>query len=142
MKTFMAKKETVQRSWHILDATDKVLGRMAVRIATILMGKDKPTYTPHCDTGDFVIVTNAAKLRVTGNKLQDKTYRRFSGYPGGLRTLSLGQMMAKSPEAVVRLAVRRMLPKNKLANQMLGKLKVYAGAEHPHKAQQPATIEL
>ena len=142
MKTFMAKKQDVQQAWYVVDATDKVLGRMAVEIATVLMGKNKPTYTPHVDTGDFVIVTNASKVRVTGNKGIAKEYQRFSGYPSGQRTLNFNQLMQKSPETVVRLAVRRMLPKNKLAAQMLGKLKIYRGADHPHQAQQPAPLTI
>lgn len=142
MKTFMAKKESVQRAWYVVDATDMVLGRMATEIATILMGKNKATYTPHVDTGDFVIVTNASKVRVTGNKANAKEYQRFSGYPGGQRTLTFNQLMQKSPETVVRLAVRRMLPKNKLAAHMLTKLKIYRDADHPHQSQQPAPLTI
>ena len=142
MKTFMAKKETVEHKWYVVDASGKILGRMATRIATILMGKDKPTYTPHVDTGDCVIVTNASKVRVTGRKLAQKEYQRFSGYPGGQKTIVLGKLMQKSPETVIRLAVRRMLPKNRLGAQMLTKLHIYAGPEHRHQAQQPTPLEL
>ena len=142
MKTFMAKKETVEHKWYVVDASGKILGRMATRIATILMGKDKPTYTPHVDTGDCVIVTNASKVRVTGRKLAQKEYQRFSGYPGGQKTIVLGKLMQKSPETVIRLAVRRMLPKNRLGAQMLTKLHIYAGPEHRHQPQQPTPLEL
>ena len=140
MNTFMAKKETVERAWLIVDATDLVLGRMASQIATVLMGKHKPTYTPHVDTGDFVIVINAAAIRVTGQKMAQKEYQRYSGYPGGQRSLSLAELLRKSPETVIRLAVRRMLPKSRLGAQMLTKLKVYRGADHPHQAQRPAPL--
>ena len=140
MKTYMAKKETVIHRWVQVDATDKVLGRLARDIAVLLMGKHRPIYTPHVDTGDFVIVTNVAKLRVTGNKLDQKEYQRYSGYPSGLARVSLRQMMKKKPEEVLRLAVRRMLPKGVLGNKMLKKLKLYAGPEHPHQAQQPEAI--
>lgn len=142
MKTFMAKKEEVQRAWYVVDAADKTLGRLATRIAMVLMGKTKPTYTPHVDTGDYVIVVNAAKVRVTGNKAKDKVYQRYSGYPSGQRSLTFEQLLAKNPETVIRLAVRRMLPKNRLAAQMLSKMKVYAGADHPHEAQQPVPLTL
>ena len=142
MKTFMAKKEEVQRSWYVVDAADHVLGRLATRIAMVLMGKNKPTYTPHVDTGDFVIVTNASRIRVTGRKLEQKEYQRYSGYPGGQKRTSLGQLLQKSPDTVIRLAVRRMLPKNRLAAGMLKKLKVYRGQDHPHQAQQPTPLEV
>ena len=142
MKTYMAKKETVIHRWVQVDATDKVLGRLARDIAVLLMGKHRPIYTPHVDTGDFVIVTNVAKLRVTGNKLDQKEYQRYSGYPSGLARVSLRQMMKKKPEEVLRLAVRRMLPKGVLGNKMLKKLKLYAGPEHPHQAQQPEAITI
>ncbi len=143
MKTYMAKKDELTRRWVVVDISDKVLGRAATKIATILMGKHRPEYTPHVDTGDFVIVVNAAKVKITGrSKPADRIYHRYSGYPGGLKETSLGEMMAKNPTEVIREAVRRMLPKNKLARVMLGKLKVYAGAEHPHQAQQPELLEI
>ncbi len=140
MKTFAAKTGSVPKAWHVVDADGKVLGRIATRIATILQGKHKPQYTPHVDTGDFVIVVNANKVRLTGNKLRDKMYKRFSGYPGGLKTKPAGEMLAKHPDRVIRLAVRRMLPKTKLGDKMIKKLKVYAGPEHPHGAQQPEEL--
>ena len=140
MKTFMAKKQDALCAWRIVDATDQTLGRLATRIATTLMGKDKPTYTPHVDTGDGVIVLNAGRVRVTGRKLTQKEYQRYSGYPGGQKSISLGEMLRKSPETVIRLAVRRMLPKSRLGARMLGKLKVYRGDEHPHKAQHPTPL--
>lgn len=143
MKTYMAKTGEVARSWYVVDVADKVLGRAAARIATVLMGKHRPQYTPHVDTGDFVIVTNAAKVRVTGNsKRTDRIYQRFSGYPGGRKVATLDDMLAKHPDRVVREAVRRMLPKTKLGRAMLSKLKVYAGSEHPHQAQQPEKLEI
>jgi len=143
MKTYMAKKGEIVAKWHVVDLTDKVLGRSATKIAMILMGKHRPEYTPHVDTGDFVIVVNAAKVKITGrNKPVQRTYQRFSGYPGGLRLTPLGDMLAKNPEKVIREAVRRMLPKNRLGRAMLSKLKVYAGAAHPHQAQQPEPLEI
>ena len=142
MKSFMASKEQVQRKWHLVDADGAILGRMAAKIAPILMGKTKPTYTPHVDTGDFVIVINAEKVRVTGKKSQQKTYQRYSGYPGGQKVFTFSQMMEKSPEKVIELAVRRMLPKNKLGRRMIKRLKVYRGPEHKHQAQKPEKIEL
>ena len=141
MKTFVAKKETVDHAWYVVDATDQILGRMAVRIATVLMGKHKPTYTPHVDTGDCVVVTNAAKVRVTGRKLEQKKYQRYSGYPSGQKSVSLGALLAKRPATVIRLAVRRMLPKSRLGVKMLAKLHVYPGAEHPHQAQKPVAMD-
>ncbi len=143
MKTYMAKKGEIAAKWHVVDMTDKVLGRSATKIATILMGKHRPEYTPHVDTGDFVIVLNAAKVKITGrNKPLQRTYQRFSGYPGGLRITPLKEMLAKRPEKVICEAVRRMLPKTRLGRAMLSKLKVYAGAEHPHQAQQPEPLEI
>jgi len=142
MKTFMAKKEDVARQWYCVDAADQILGRLAARVATILQGKHKPTYTPHVDTGDFVIVVNAEKVKVTGKKLSQKEYRYYTGYPSGLRSRTLQDMLEKSPEKVMRLAVRRMLPKTKLGNAMFRKLKVYAGPDHPHAAQQPSAMAL
>ena len=143
MKTFMAKKGQVQQKWYVVDLTDKVLGRAATRIAKVLMGKHRPEYTPNVDTGEFVVVLNASKVKVTGaNKPAQRTYQRFSRYPGGLKIETLAEVMAKNPEKVVSEAIRRMLPKSKLGNAMLMKLKVYAGSEHPHQAQQPETLEI
>ncbi|NLH07331.1 MAG: 50S ribosomal protein L13 [Chloroflexi bacterium] len=142
MKTYTAKKEDIERQWFVIDAKDQTLGRMATQIATILRGKHKPIFTPHMDTGDFVIVVNAEKIHVTGDRLDQKLYYRHSGYPGGLRSKSLRQMLRDKPEDVIYEAVRRMLPKNNLGRQMLKKLKVYAGPEHPHAAQQPVKLEL
>ena len=142
MKSFMAKKEQVERKWVLVDAQDAVLGRMASRIAPILMGKNKPTYTPHVDTGDFVIVVNADKIKVTGKKADVKQYDYYTHFPGGHKYVSFADMMAKNPEKVIELAVRRMLPKNKLGRRMLKRLKVYRGPEHEHQAQKPEKIEL
>ena len=142
MKSFMAKNQQVEQKWHVIDADGAVLGRMAAKIAMILMGKTKPTYTPHVDTGDYVIVINAEKVRVTGKKAQQKEYDYYTGYPGGHKYVSFADMMAKKPEKVVEMAVRRMLPKNKLARKMLKQLKVYRGPEHEHQAQQPEKMEL
>ena len=142
MKTFVAKEGSVPNSWYLVNAEGKVLGRMATRIATILQGKHKPQYTPHVDTGDFVVVVNAQKVRVTGKKLRDKTYYHFSGYPGGLKARPLKEVLAKHPDRVIKLAVRRMLPKSKLGERMLNKLKVYPGSQHPHEAQRPKELSL
>lgn len=138
--TFMAKGVDVQRSWYVIDAKDMVLGRMAVKIATVLMGKHKPEYTPHVDTGDFVVVINADKVRLTGNKMKEKMYYSHSGFMGGLKERPFEWMMKKSAQRVVRLAVSRMLPKNKLAKVMIQKLKIYEGDVHPHEAQQPNVL--
>ena len=142
MKTFVATPANRQRDWYVVDAEGKTLGRLATAIADTLRGKRKPEYTPHCDTGDFVVVVNAAKIRVTGNKLSDKLYHRHSGYPGGLRSRTLGEMLERRPEEVIRLAVKGMLPRNRLARQQITKLKVYAGPEHPHEAQKPTPLEV
>ncbi len=142
MKTFTATPATRERNWLVVDASGQTLGRLATRIADALRGKDKPTYTPHIDTGDFVIVVNAEKIAVTGNKRKDKRYYRHSGYPGGLRSRSLQDMLERRPEEVIRLAVKGMLPRNRLARKQLTKLKVYAGPDHPHQAQQPREMEL
>ncbi|MHC4321976.1 MAG: 50S ribosomal protein L13 [Planctomycetota bacterium] len=142
IKTFIAKKEDVQRDWYVIDATDKVLGRMASRIAMILQGKTKPIYTPHVDTGDFVVVTNAEKIKLTGNKINEKVYYTHSGYPGGFKEIPIKKWMEKHPDRIVNLAVKRMLPKTKLGSAMLKKLKVYAGSDHSHEAQQPKTLEI
>ena len=141
MKTYSAKKEDVQRQWVVIDAQDQVLGRLETRAAHILRGKNKPVFTSHVDTGDFVIIVNAEKVRLTGNKLDDKMYYRHSGYPGGIKGMTAREMLEKKPEQVVRSAVKGMLPKNKLGTQMITKLKVYAGPDHPHEAQQPEKIE-
>jgi large subunit ribosomal protein L13 len=140
-KTFSPTPEDQKRDWWIIDAQGMTLGRLASRIALILRGKHKPTYAPHMDMGDFVIVINAAKIHVTGNRLDDKIYYRHSGYPGGLKDLTMRQMMKRSPERVVELAVKGMLPKGSLGRKMGKKLKVYAGAEHPHEAQNPQVLE-
>lgn len=142
MKTYWAKKDDIKADWHCVDATDRVLGRLASQVARVLMGKHKPIYTPNVDCGDFVIVTNAEKVRVTGNKAETKIYQRYSYYPGGRKVIPYQTMMARHPERIIKEAVRKMLPKNKLARQMLSKLKIYAGAEHPHAAQKPAALEL
>ena len=141
-QTFHAKNNEVPQDWHIVDATDQVLGRMATQLAVILMGKNKPQYTPHHDVGDFIVVTNAQKIRLTGNKLDQKLYRTYSGHPGGQKTKTYRQMIDQKPELLVQDAVRRMLPKSKLGVAMLKKLKVYAGSEHPHQAQDPKPLEL
>ncbi len=142
MKTFSAKPAEVRRDWYVVDATGKTLGRLAAELARRLRGKHKPEYTPHVDTGDYLIVVNAEKVRVTGNKLKDKMYHHHTGYIGNLKTRSLEQMLDKAPERVIQSAVKGMLPKNSLGRKMLGKLKVYAGPEHQHGAQQPIELEL
>jgi large subunit ribosomal protein L13 len=142
MKTYVATPANRQRDWYVVDAEGKTLGRLATQIADALRGKRKPDYTPHCDTGDFVVVVNAEKVRVTGNKLADKIYYRHSGYPGGLRSRTLGEMLERQPEEVIRKAVKGMLPRNRLGRQQLLKLKIYAGPEHPHEAQQPKQMEV
>jgi len=142
MKTFVAKNETVQRDWYLVDATGKTLGRLSAEIAHRLRGKHKPVYTPHVDTGDYIVVVNAEKIAVTGKKMTDKLYHRFTGYIGNLKTESLGQALERHPERVIEIAVKGMLPKNPLGRAMYRKLKVYKGAEHPHAAQQPQPLEL
>jgi len=139
--TYIAKKEDTDHAWVLVDAADKVLGRLAVDIASILRGKTKPQYTPHVDTGDFVIVINAEKVKLTGNKWEDKVYYRHSGYMGGLKTASAKDVLAKKPEEIIRHAVKGMLPKNSLGKAMFKKLKVYAGNTHPHEAQQPQALK-
>jgi large subunit ribosomal protein L13 len=141
-KTYVAKKEDIKRQWYLVDAKDKILGRMATRIAIILRGKHKAIFTPYLDTGDGVIVINASKIRVTGRKLKEKLYRRFSGYPGGLREVSLENMLKKKPATVVRLAVKRMLPGGPLGRDLLKKLKVYSDEKHHHQAQNPVILEV
>ena len=142
MKTYYAKPNEVAREWLLIDAQDQVLGRVASKAAHILRGKHKPTYTPHVDTGDFVVIINADKIRVTGKKLTDQEYYRHSGYPGGLKCETFEEAMEKHPERVIEQAVKGMLPKNTLGRAMAKKLKVYAGAEHPHMAQQPREIKM
>ncbi len=142
MKSFMAKKNQVEQKWLLVDAEGAILGRMAAEIAPILMGKNKPTYTPHVDTGDYVVVINAEKVKLTGKKAQVKEYDYYTHHPGGHKYVSFAEMMAQKPEKVIELAVRRMLPKNSLGRQMLKKLKVYRGPEHDHQAQQPEKIDL
>ncbi len=141
-QTFHAKNSEVPQDWHIVDATDQILGRMATRLAVILMGKHKPQYTPHHDVGDFIVVTNAEKIKLTGNKLDQKLYRTYSGHPSGQKTRTYRQMIADRPELLLETAVRKMLPKNKLGAAMLKKLKVYAGPNHPHQAQDPQPLEV
>ncbi len=142
MKSFMAKNNEVEQKWLLVDAEGAILGRMAAKIAPILMGKTKPTYTPHVDTGDYVIVVNAGKIMLTGKKAQNKEYDYYTHHPGGHKYVSFADMMARKPEKVIELAVRRMLPKSRLGRQMLKKMKVYRGPEHEHQAQKPEKIEL
>ena len=141
MKSFVATPANIEHKWYVIDATDKVLGRLATEIATILRGKHKPTYTPFMDTGDYVIVINADKVRVTGKKEQQKTYFRHTGYPGGVKETPYAEMMQKHPERIIEHAVKGMLPKNRLGRQMYRKLRVYAGPDHHHEAQQPEVYE-
>jgi large subunit ribosomal protein L13 len=140
MKTFLPKVESLDRKWFLVDASDQVVGRLASQIASILMGKGKSTYTDFLDTGDFVVVVNAEKVKLTGKKWDDKVYYSHSGYPGGLKEVSARRMLEKHPERIVQFAVKGMLPKNKLGSRMLKRLKVYSGAEHPHVAQQPEAL--
>ncbi|MGI8903488.1 MAG: 50S ribosomal protein L13 [Solirubrobacteraceae bacterium] len=142
MKTYVANSTDRERNWLIVDATGRTLGRLATQIADVLRGKRKPTYTPHVDTGDFVVVINAEKIAVTGSKMSAKRYYRHSGYPGGLKSRTLAEMLDRRPEEVIRIAVKGMLPRNRLARKQLTKLKVYAGPEHPHTAQQPQPMEI
>ena len=141
MKTYVAKPTDRERNWLVVDAEGLTLGRLATQIADALRGKRKPTYTPHIDTGDFVVVINAEKIAVTGTKRTDKMYYRHSGYPGGLKSRTLNDMLERRPEEVIRLAVKGMLPRNKLANQQITKLKIYAGPDHPHESQSPKPFE-
>ena len=141
MKTFMAKPETVERKWYVVDATDMVLGRLASNVAAVLRGKNKPIFTPNVDTGDYVIIINADKVRLTGKKLEQKYYRYHTGYIGGLKEIQYKELMAKKPVLAVELAIKGMLPKNSIGRQMFRKLKVYSGGEHPHAAQQPAELK-
>ena len=142
MKSYMARPLEVERKWYVVDAEGQTLGRLATEIATVLRGKNKPQYTPHVDTGDFVVVVNAEKVVVTGRKAEQKVYRRHSGYPGGLKETSYERMMERRPTEILRRAVKGMMPKNRLARQQLRKLKIYAGPEHPHAAQNPQPYEV
>ena len=142
MKTFQANPTTRDRRWFVVDAEGKTLGRMSTQIADVLRGKRKPDFTPHVDTGDFVVVINAEKVSVTGKKRDEKLYHRHSGYPGGLKTRTFSEMIERRPEEVIRLAVKGMLPKNRLARKQITKLKVYAGPDHPHAAQSPEPLEI
>lgn len=142
MKSYVAKPHEVERKWYVIDAEGKKLGRLASEVASILRGKRKPVFTPHVDTGDFVIVINAEKIELTGKKLEQKFYRRHSGHPGGLKEVAYKDLMANNPEKAVQLAVKGMLPKNSLGRQMINKLKVYRGTEHNHQAQQPIKLEI
>ena len=142
MKTFSAKQETVKREWFVIDATDKVLGRLSTEIARRLRGKHKPEYTPHVDTGDYIVIVNAEKVRVTGNKEQDKIYHHHTGYIGSLKSINLAKLRQEHPERIIEKSVKGMLPKNSLGRTMFKKLKVYAGATHEHAAQQPQPLEI
>lgn len=142
MKTISAKKENVTRSWYVVDATDKTLGRLSTEIANRLRGKHKPEFTPHVDTGDYIVVVNAEKIVVTGNKTTDKLYHHHTGYPGGIKSISFDKLIDKAPERIIEKAVKGMMPKNKLSRSMMSKLKVYAGNEHPHSAQQPTPLDI
>lgn len=142
MTTFMAKTAEIDRKWYVIDATDKVLGRLASEVATILSGKHKPTYTPHLDTGDFVIIINAEKIKMTGNKIAQRHHIYHSGYPGGLKQVPYKQLLEERPERIIELTVKGMLPKSSLGKNMINKLKVYKGSEHKHEAQQPEIYEI
>ncbi len=139
-KTVHANKQTVQHKWYVIDAEGEIVGRLCTKIATILRGKNKPSYTPHADAGDFVIVLNADKVRFTGQKMQDKVYRHYTGYPGGQKTYTAQELMARKPNDIVERAVKGMLPKNRLGTSMIKKLFIYTGAEHPHQAQKPEVL--
>jgi large subunit ribosomal protein L13 len=142
MKTYQAKKEEVQRGWRVVDAEGKVLGRLAAQVARVLRGKHKPTFSPHVDTGDFVVVVNARKVMLTGRKLKGKKYYHHTGYPGGIREARAEKVLAQKPTEMIRIAVKGMLPKTSLGRQMIRKLKVYAGSNHPHEAQKPVSLEI
>lgn len=142
MKTIFAKKTDIEKKWHLIDAEGLVLGRLATRVAMILRGKNKPIYTPHTDTGDFVIIVNADKVRLTGNKLENKAYYHHTGYPGGIKKELAKDIMKKSPERIIMSAVRGMIPKNTLGRQQLSKLKVYSGTDHPHQGQNPEALNI
>ena len=140
MKTFLPSVDEIHRKWYVVDAEEQVLGRLASQVASVLMGKDKPIYTDFLDTGDFVVVVNAEKVKLTGRKLDDKVYYSHSGYPGGLKEINARRLLGKKPESLIQFAVKGMLPKNKLGKRMLKRLKVYAGDQHPHEAQQPKPL--
>jgi large subunit ribosomal protein L13 len=142
MKTYQAKKEEVDHQWYLVNAEEKVLGRLATELAKILRGKNKPAFTPHVDTGDFVIVVNTGKVVLTGKKMKDKIYYHHTGYPGGIKEITAEKLLAKKPTEMLRIAVKGMLPKNSLGRQMLQKLKIYAGPDHPHEAQKPVPLEI
>lgn len=142
MKTFSAKAEEVRRDWYVVDATNKTLGRLSTEIARRLRGKHKPEYTPHVDTGDYIVVVNADKIRVTGNKMKDKMYHRYTGYIGNLKSMPLEKLMQETPERALQYAVKGMMPRNPLGRKMLSKLRVFAGPEHSHEAQQPITLDI
>ncbi|MBT5220391.1 MAG: 50S ribosomal protein L13 [Woeseia sp.] len=142
MKTFSAKSEDVRRDWFVVDATNKTLGRLSTEIARRLRGKHKPEYTPHVDTGDYIVVVNAEKVRVTGNKMKDKMYHRYTGYVGNLKSMSLEKLMSEAPERAIQYAVKGMMPRNPLGRKMLSKLRVFVGPEHTHEAQQPIPLEI
>ncbi len=142
MKTYIPKSEEIERNWRLVDADGKVLGRIATEIADILRGKNKPVFTPHLDSGDFVVVVNAEKIKLTGNKMADKVYYHHTGFPGGIKGITAEKLLEKEPEKLISEAVKGMLPKNKLRKQFMGKLKVYAGGKHPHEAQQPQVVSL
>jgi large subunit ribosomal protein L13 len=142
MRTYQAKKGEVEHQWYLVNAEGKVLGRLAAELVKILKGKNKPTYTPHLDTGDFVVVVNAGKVALTGKKMKDKIYYHHTGYPGGIKEMNAEKLLAKKPTEMIRMAVKGMLPKNSLGRQMIRKLKIYAGPNHPHEAQKPVTINL
>jgi large subunit ribosomal protein L13 len=142
MKTYQVKKEELEYKWYLVNAEGKVLGRLATELAKILRGKNKPAFTPHVDTGDFVIVVNAGKVLLTGKKMKDKIYYRYTGYPGGIKEMNAEKLLAKKPAEMIRMAVKGMLPKNSLGRQMLRKLKIYAGPNHPHEAQKPVSLEV
>ena len=142
MKTFQAKKEEVEHKWYLVNAEGKVLGRLSTELVKILKGKNKPTYTPHMDTGDFVVVVNAGKVTLTGKKMKDKIYYHHTGYPGGIKEMNAEKLLAKKPTEMIRMAVKGILPKNSLGRQMLRKLKIYAGSNHPHEAQKPVPLEI
>jgi large subunit ribosomal protein L13 len=142
MKTYQAKKEELEHRWYLVNAEGKILGRLATKLANLLRGKTKPTFTPHLDTGDFVVVVNAEKVSLTGKKMKDKIYYHHTGHPGGIKEMSAEKLLAKKPTEMIRMAVRGMLPKNSLGRQVLRKLKVYAGPNHPHEAQKPIPLEI
>ncbi len=142
MRTISAKNGSVPQNWYLIDASGKTLGRLATEVANRLRGKHKPEYTPHVDTGDYVVVVNASEIQVTGNKTTDKMYYRHTGYPGGLKSVNFSDLRDSHPERIIESAVKGMMPKNKLSRKMMGKLKIYAGAEHPHAAQQPVALEI